>query len=216
MTTSAPWPLSPEDVPAPWHTEEWDVDEDVLLAAAPPPTGRAGSPRRDLHERLINAHGGIVSARELRQAGIAEEHIRILRDYGSLRRIRKGWYCSPALGAVHVLAWRIGGPLACVSALVHHGLLTASEVAHASELHVGRASNSSRRLSAIGVRAAADELRVPELGRAPVLHWSTRDFRSGSRLAVSVETALEQARHCQPLLAARAAAAAAQAAPAAN
>lgn len=191
-------------VPQSWHEPVHDVDDDwpgwVLNHGAK--FGRP--PRMLLYERIIRAHHGIASSRELVSAGVDETWMRMLRDTGRLLRLRKGWWALPGTAPIHVLAWRIGGPLACVSALVHHGLLTATEVAHASELHVGRATNSSRRLSAIGVRAAAVELGVPELGRAPVLHWSSRDFRSGTRLAVSVDTALEQARHCRPLLAAQA------------
>lgn len=204
METSAAWPVGPEDVPALWHEAEWDVDEDVLLEKAPPPVGRPRSPQRELHDRLIDAHGGIVSARELVRAGIAEEHIRILRDYGSIRRIRKGWYCSPELGAVHVLAWRIGGPLACVSALVHHGLLDEDEMHFDEGFHVALRGHSSRRLSDLSTRVHADALGVGGGARPPTLHWSTRDYCSGDRKAVSLGVALEQARHCRPLLAARA------------
>lgn len=210
-TTGTPWPRGPGDVPALWHEANWDLDEDALLD--PPPLNTAvRAPRRPTHERLIDALGGIVSARELVGAGIPEEHIRIMRDHGILRRIRKGWYCLPSLRGVHVLAWRIGGPLSCVSALVHHELLEPGDLHHDDGLHIARRAHSSRRLSDLSVRAHADDLGVAIGQRPPVLHWSSRDFRSGTRLAVSVDTALEQARHCRPLLAARARAAAAAAA----
>lgn len=190
-------------MPALWHETHWDLDEDALLEP-PPPNGALRAPLRPLHERLIEAHGGIVSARELVGAGIPEEHIRILRDHGALRRIRKGWYCLPALGELHVLAWCIGGPLSCVSALVHHDLLDPGDLHPDDGLHVARREHSSRRLSDLSVRAHADALGVAIGERPPVLHWSTRDFRSGDRVAVSIRTGLEQARHCRPLLAARA------------
>lgn len=204
MSTTSAWPLRAEDVPSLWHQDRWDVDEDALLDAAPPPVGGPGPARRELHQRLIDAHGGIVSTRELLHAGIPEEHIRILRDHGILRRIRKGWYCLPALDAVNALAWLIGGPLACVSALVRHGLLDPADLRSGDGLHVARREHSSRRLSALSVRACADALGVVDGAQPPTLHWSSRDFRSGDRLAVSPEVALEQARHCRPVLAARA------------
>lgn len=196
-----PAELTEHGVPASWHEPIDDIDDEWPSWALTFPDAPDRPPRPLPYERVIREHDGIASTRELIAAGVDETWLRMLRDAGRLVRPRKGWYALRDTAPLHLLAWRIGGPLACVSALEHHDLLAAGDLSPAEGLHVCRETNSSRRLSAIGVRAEAADLRVPQFGHAPVLHWSTTAHRSGTRRAVSIAVALEQARHCRPLLA---------------
>lgn len=177
-----------------------EVDEDQLLdddfELWPP--GRR--PRVALYRRVVERRGGIVAAREFAEEGIDADHLRILRDFGSLRRIRKGWYCHPALPTVNVIAWSIGGPLACVSALVHHGVLTEDEILASEGLHVRIPAHGSPRIRDSALERLAANLGERSLGAPPTLHWDAPE-RSSDRTSVDLETALEQARHCRPLLA---------------
>lgn len=106
--------------------------------------------------------------------------------YGSLIRIREGLYCGPDLPHEAVRALRVGGRLACVSALAFHGRAPEPEL-----LHVVVAANTPR-------------LRDPDTGkpgRSPktVIHWSRRQL-AGDRIAVSVDGARRQAARCRALV----------------
>jgi len=186
---------------AEWFDAAPDLDEDQLLDASPFSGMVAPRDTRLPHERLLDRHGGIVATAERLKAGADEMSIRMLLGKRRLVRLRKGWYGRPNLAADAARAWRIGGPLACVSALVHHGVLDPAALRGDDGLHVAVRQNTSRRPSALTIATYPFE---DGAAAPPVLHWSSRDFRSGTRLAVSVDTALEQARHCRPLLAARA------------
>lgn len=173
-------------------------DEDDIadpFVTLPDPASLPGRVRRrPTHETLLDRHAGIVATHELLAAGIAEESIRMLEGLKRLRRLRKGWYGAPDLADDIVLAWRFGGPLACVSALVHHGTIPPDEADPAEPLHICVRSSTPRTASPFQlVRLVGD----PEFTR-PVVHWSSRDHRSGDRRAVSIEVALAQARHCRP------------------
>ncbi|HEY9311532.1 type IV toxin-antitoxin system AbiEi family antitoxin domain-containing protein [Williamsia sp.] len=74
---------------------------------------------RDL-PRLIVVETGVFTSAELQHAGYDRATLRRrLRD-GSLIRLRKGWYATPAADAGVVEAVRRGGALSCVSALRFH------------------------------------------------------------------------------------------------
>lgn len=165
--------------------------------------GRGGSPlshccgmvsrSENPMQRCIRALGGIASTAELLQAGHSPEFIRMSVNYGAVTRIRKGWYATKDVSADVIRAWRIGGQLSCVSAAVHHGVL--SPEAAAGELHVN-------------LRRQASRLRTPHNHRARlaehpdqnvVLHWS-RLQQADRRKPVSLPEALEQLRQCRPNL----------------
>lgn len=186
---------------ADWFEASPDIDEDQLLDTSPFEGMTSLRDTRRSHERVLDDHGGIVATAELLKAGVDEMSIRFLLSRKRIVRLRKGWYGRSDLAPDAARAWRIGGPLACVSALVHHGDLDPAALRADDGLHVGVRQNTSRQPSTLTIATYPFEKGAAP---PPVLHWSTRDFRSGSRLAVSVETALEQARHCRPLLAARA------------
>jgi len=148
----------------------------------------AGVTGFDMFEELIRDLGGIASRRELltlgEVRGWTDTDFWFAQYYGHLDRIRPGWYASRDLPADARAAWREGGPLACVSALVHYGI---SEPLDLPDHRVGTRLHIS----------------IPHNGRRPrgasrdtVVHWNTADHRSGTRQAVHPDAALRQARTC--------------------
>jgi hypothetical protein len=156
-----------------------------------PPTGTGYLPPRV--RRLLDRRGGIVSTRELLFVGIDQSMLELFRDYGSLQAVRQGWHCSPQLPAVIRLAWRFGGPLACTSALefyeaAEHGI-PRDGLSIAQPIHVCVPSNAPR-VPSPDLLARRWGIPVPD---APIIHWSTADFHSGTRAAVSLSSATAQA-----------------------
>ena len=125
---------------------------------------------------LLARHGGVFYTAEAYSHGDTQTILRWAVIRGSIIRARRGVYCDPALPRAALRAIRIGGRLACVSALAHHGL-----AAMPSKLH-------------IVVPAGASRLRSG--GTGLVIHWSRREL-AGSRVAVSVEEAYRQAARCR-------------------
>lgn len=164
-----------------------------------PPLGSGNLPRSV--RRLLEAAGGIVSTAELRSLDVDTGELAIYRVYAALQAVRQGWHCLPATADVVRLAWRFGGPLACVSALAFHDALEGGALE-------GRALDIERLIEQpLHVCLPANTPRVPNprlLARrwgideplAPVIHWSTVGFRSGDRRAVSRDVALQQANRC--------------------
>lgn len=156
--------------------------------------------------------GGIISTRELRALDVDQVTLELYRHRGTLQVVRQGWYCTPSTPAVVRLAWRFGGPLACVSALQFHAALTTT----APRVHAHHPLHDDGWRGPIPLRGVDEPLHVclrsdsaspPPPGLlarrwcipepiGPVLHWSTHDHASGDRRAVSVETALRQSRQC--------------------
>ena len=130
-------------------------------------------------ERIVRELGGIASTAEILRHGYDTTMIRLVSDYGRIRRLRQGWYGVPELSDDSARAWKVGGPLACVSAAVHYGLWTQDPGA----LHVRVPGHASR-------------LRIDDPAGV-VVHWSSGPL-TGSRLAVSVDEALTTIRRCQP------------------
>lgn len=130
---------------------------------------------------VIRRYGGIAARRELRRAGWSETDLWFAWRYGNLDRIRIGWYASSDLPGDARAAWVAGGPLACVSALAHYGMLDLGAPADQRALHICLPADGH-----VG-RDAPDDL---------VVHWSTTDRYSGSRRAVSPAVALRQAHGC--------------------
>lgn len=158
----------------------------------------------DGFDTFMRARGGIVTRAELLDAGWLPDEIYFGTRYGALRSIRHGWYVASDLDPLVRLGWAAGGPLACVSALVHHGVLDAGD------------SRAARRSIHIALPAHGNRLRsMPELidGTTVVVHWgdegrrrrlppitrrAERDPRSATtvRHAVSIELALRQLARC--------------------
>ena len=132
-------------------------------------------------DQVIRRFGGIASRRELLAAGWSETDFWFALYYRNLDRIRQGWYASSELPDDARAAWRAGGPLACVSALRHYGMLDTSATPDEAALHICLPRGGHRPK---GVPADV------------IVHWSTADRFSGTRQAVSVGVALRQARAC--------------------
>jgi hypothetical protein len=122
--------------------------------------------------------GGIASRSELAARGVDRDPLDICVYYGRVRRIRKGWYATLDVDPEALEAWRIGGRLACVSALEHHGLA----------LPVGDGS--------IHIEVPRGTSRLRDSAREVVVHW-TRHPQGGDRLAVAPEAAVLQAAACE-------------------
>jgi very-short-patch-repair endonuclease len=65
---------------------------------------------------------GVFSAAELRRSGFDDSDVRKEVRFGSLIRLRAGWYAIPTADPAVMHAVRMGGALGCVSALRWHGL----------------------------------------------------------------------------------------------
>lgn len=146
--------------------------------------------------KLLARTGGIVSTRELTAIGVDPTTLELYRDRGALQAVRQGWHCHPSVPDVVRLAWRFGGPLACVSALAYYEALDRAEPI--DERTVGIALHVCLTENAIGPPAPALLARrwnIPE-PHEPVIHWSSRAYGSGDRRAVSRAVALRQADRC--------------------
>lgn len=82
----------------------------------------------DSIDHLVNVCGGVVSARQLVEAGMTRDEI---RKFPGLRRLRHGWYSSGKANPHVESAVVAGGALACVSVLRLAGVWTPD-----NELHV--------------------------------------------------------------------------------
>jgi len=129
--------------------------------------------------RYIALYDGIATTAELLRGGFSPVEIRLWQDYDRIVRVRKGLWANLGVRDDVILAARVGGRLACVSALEHHGVVPPELVSH--DIHIDLSRGASR------LRTLGD--------RNVVLHWS-RVGRDGDRQAVSVEVAREQWRRC--------------------
>jgi 4-hydroxy-tetrahydrodipicolinate synthase len=123
----------------------------------------------------IRQLGGVARASELIAGGIDPEMLRLAETYRRVTRVRKGWYAVDDADPMIREAIRLGGSLACRSALEHYGLAAGD-----GRLHIAVRS---------GPRPAA--------GPDVVVHW-TRTPLAQRRLAVSREEAERQAERCTP------------------
>jgi hypothetical protein len=133
---------------------------------------------------VLAALGGLATTAELRRHGIDRWGLEIPVMYGKVIRVRKGLWCLPGLPPAVIAAQRAKGRLACVSALVHHGVIEDAGFA----LHV------SAREGQVSWHPVP-----PRDGL--VRHWSRRP-REGDRFAVSVPEAWRQFGLC-PVVAGR-------------
>jgi len=119
--------------------------------------------------------GGVATRAELEGMGCDPETLQMAVDYGNAIKVRRGVYASLGTPELALRALRVGGLLACASALEFYGIAGPS-----AKLHVQVAANASR------FRIGDEDV---------VLHWKRRREYSG-RLAVLPETARRQARLC--------------------
>ena len=126
---------------------------------------------------LIERHGGIATTWEL--ARVPRNVLDVAAMYGTVLHIKKGLWGLPTLDPLAVSAQRAGGRLACVSALVFHGVI---EPGH-HELHV---------CAPEGVVSWRPRGRREKVVR----HWSRRAL-PGDKLAVTPEVAWAQFALCR-------------------
>lgn len=143
--------------------------------------------------QLLYELGGIASAAELRAHGLSAQDLRLAHDYGSLRRVRRGWYAHPQLAAPVIQAWAWGGVLSCHSAIEFGEDIYRADSSLARPLHVCVPVNSP-----IPSRPLSARSTVPV-----VLHWETvpehgnRPRRGHPRQVVaSTHTAARHASRC--------------------
>lgn len=136
-------------------------------------------------EATIRELGGVATMAELLRAKHDEQHIRLWAEYGRIVRIRKGWYANREVDEAVIRARRVGGTLACMSALAHYGWCEPEP----GLLHVSVPRSASRLRSAIDPRRASGETVTV------ILHWSR--YRAGAgRQAVTLSEAIAQAHRC--------------------
>ena len=137
--------------------------------------------------RYIDVCGGIATTAELLRAGFSAIDIRMTHDYRHIVRVRKGVWANLGIAHEVILAHRVGGRLACVSALELYGL----------EMRGLSYTGPFARDIHVDVRRGASRLRsLPD--RGIVLHWS-RNAHEGDRQSVSAAVAREQMRTCTAL-----------------
>jgi hypothetical protein len=129
-------------------------------------------------QRTMAARGGVASTAQLHALGLDDHYIRICTWYRTLLRVRRGWYAQPQADPAAVEACRLGGRLACVSALKYHG----QEAEDDGRLHIEVRANAVPRPETVG----NDAVRV---------HW-TRHPSPGDQAAVAVPAARRQAERC--------------------
>ena len=137
--------------------------------------------RRPMRFELeMAALGGIARRSDLRWIGLDDDELLRIMVRGGRRliRVRQAWYALPDADPDAVRACRMGGRLACASALRFHGVPVDDD----GILHVEMPANAV--------------VRVSEGERATVrLHWPRRPS-SGDRAAVDLEAACRQWRRC--------------------
>ena len=120
--------------------------------------------------------GGHASRWELIALGCDPDYIDLSLWYRHILPTRKGWYASRGTPKVVLRALRVGGRLACTSALAWR---SGEDTSPEEPVHVLVKYGASR------------------LGRDDaVVHWTRRDL-PGSRLAVTEEVARRQAASCR-------------------
>lgn len=134
---------------------------------------------------LLDDCDGIVSHSELRSDGWDDEILRLLLGRGRIVRLRHGWYGAPGLHPDVRRAWAAGGPLACISALVHHGAVRADDPRHDPQaVHVSL-PRQARHPTTLGL----------DVGDA-VIVWHYSAGPIDTRRAVGIETARRQLARC--------------------
>jgi hypothetical protein len=121
----------------------------------------------------IRQLGGLARTRELYRLGVWQSWLQWNMWWGNIIHVSRGWWAAPDTPALAIAARRAGGRLACVSALALYG-----EAATDGLLHVALERSAQRPMDPL-----------------VVAHWSRRRL-PGTRLAVSVEVAREQAARC--------------------
>jgi hypothetical protein len=127
--------------------------------------------------KALESLGGFAHRHELVGMGCWPAMIDLSLYYRKILRVRQGQYASVGTPPAVLRALRVGGRLACVSALAYYERGRAGD-----PLHVLVRRGASR----LGIRA----------GEAVVVHWTRREVE-GTRLVVSERAARAQAAWCR-------------------
>ncbi len=122
--------------------------------------------------------GNFARRSELLALGCNEQLLDLSLYYRKILRVRVGQYASVGTPEAILKALRVGGRLACVSAIAYH----AGEDANVEPIHVLVKYGASR------LGGSGNE----------IVHW-TRHEVAGTRLVVSVEAAARQVQICRAL-----------------
>ncbi|CAN5309936.1 hypothetical protein BH11ACT2_BH11ACT2_07700 [soil metagenome] len=134
---------------------------------------------------LFGRNDGIITTRQLTEAGYASHQLTALVRSGELVRIRNGWYASSEAHPELVAAVRVGGRLAGISAAGWHGLATPQR--HA--LHVQVPANSSRLRSSVDRHLPL----VNDFNRSVMVHWGGSSAATpAARLVLPLPQCLRQ------------------------
>lgn len=125
----------------------------------------------------IEALGGIARMSALLATGLDRDLIELATEYRRVIRVRQGVYAVPGLDPDVIAAARVGGRLACVSAIARHEGSAPPRVLH------------------VAVRKNASRLRLPS-DREVVIHWMRRAGRGGPQ-SVTIDEARRQAARCR-------------------
>lgn len=135
---------------------------------------------------VLDLHDGVIAYRELLAMTESEELVRYVVRRHRLLRLRRGWYGAPSLPLDVRQSWAAGGPLACISALIHHGAMRADDPRHVpGAVHV-----------ALPRGAHPPTTLGRDIGDARII-WHYGDASLRARRAVSAETAHRQLAHCR-------------------
>jgi predicted transcriptional regulator of viral defense system len=138
-------------------------------------------------EERITELGGIATTGELIALSYNPQYLRVLAEFGRIVRIRTGWYANNEVDEAVIQARRVGGILACMSALAHHGWCEPEP----NVVHVSVPRSASRLRS----HESPKEIRESAGSTRVVVHWSRRG-PTGDRQSVSLGEAIAQANSC--------------------
>ncbi|MCU1411532.1 MAG: hypothetical protein JWR04_2239 [Rhodoglobus sp.] len=132
----------------------------------------------------------ILHRRDLRAAGLSGHEITARVRSGALVRIRRDHYALPGVDSATLVSTRVGGRLACVSALRDVGVFAAEPIA----AHVHIPGNHSRSRSPRDRRVRL----TPENRDGVELHWHPLVDAHSTEHRVGLVDALRQVLRCQP------------------
>ena len=155
---------------------------------------------------VMHLVGEVAHLSTLRRYGLPDEALREAVRQGRLRRLRRGWYASPAADRDQCHAVAVHGRIGCVSALARFGIWSGET----TSLHAQVARNAARlRPEVIAPRSGTPGVwhpKVPDRQRralrlstpsAPVVHWRhDPDAANALDWLVSARSALTEAVGC--------------------
>jgi hypothetical protein len=146
--------------------------------------------------KALESLGGFAHRHELVGMGCWPAMIDLSLYYRKILRVRQGQYASVGTPPAVLRALRVGGRLACVSALAYYerGRAPAGRGRRDGGAS-GRGAGGAGDPLHVLVRRGASRLGI-RAGEAVVVHWTRREVE-GTRLVVSERAARAQAAWCR-------------------